>query len=65
MAESQWPAARVRQTFFDYFAARGHTIGKFPRHHVPAVQFDLDAIVNCIAGPIMLCDAIFSINSPR
>jgi hypothetical protein len=29
MAESElkWPAAKVRQTFFDYFAKRGHTIG--------------------------------------
>lgn len=34
----QWPAKRVRQTFFDYFEERGHTIGmccrsaKQPRH---------------------------------
>lgn len=29
MTEStEWPAARVRKTFFDHFAERGHTIGE-------------------------------------
>jgi alanyl-tRNA synthetase len=30
---SEWPAARVRKTFFDFFAERGHTVGesKMPR----------------------------------
>lgn len=53
MAESlEWPAARVRQTFFDYFAARGHTIGKFPDANMPqqpsgpASHFGCDATVN-------------------
>lgn len=27
MAELQWPAARVRKTFLEYFEQRGHTIG--------------------------------------
>jgi hypothetical protein len=27
MAETQWPAQRVRQTFFEYFEKRGHTLG--------------------------------------
>ena len=25
---SEWPAARVRKTFFDFFAERGHTVGE-------------------------------------
>jgi hypothetical protein len=31
MAESthQWPAARVRQTFLDYFAEKDHTVGEW------------------------------------
>lgn len=27
MYEGKWTALTVRQTFFDYFAERGHTIG--------------------------------------
>jgi hypothetical protein len=27
MAETQWPAHRVRQTFFEYFEEKGHTLG--------------------------------------
>lgn len=27
MAEIKWPAAKVRQTFLEYFEQRGHTIG--------------------------------------
>jgi alanyl-tRNA synthetase len=29
MADTQWPAARVRKTFFDYFAEREHTVGEY------------------------------------
>lgn len=28
MEEKKWTGLKVRQTFFDFFAARGHTIGK-------------------------------------
>ena len=27
--EHDWPAVRVRQTFFDYFEQNGHSIGKY------------------------------------
>jgi alanyl-tRNA synthetase len=43
MAESQkWPAARVRQTFLDYFAEKGHTIvpsGSVVPHNDPTLLF--------------------------
>lgn len=29
MSEVQWPAQKVRKTFFEYFEQRGHAIGKF------------------------------------
>lgn len=36
MAESpQWPASRVRQTYIDFFAERGHTVGEFNRPPLP------------------------------
>jgi hypothetical protein len=28
MAEPKWTGLKVRQTFFEYFEKRGHTIGK-------------------------------------
>lgn len=27
--ETSWPAAKVRQTFLEYFEKRGHTIGAY------------------------------------
>lgn len=27
--ETNWPAAKVRQTFLDYFEKRGHTVGEY------------------------------------
>jgi len=35
MAEVEWTGLKVRQTFFDFFAERGHTIGW--SHHFPCV----------------------------
>lgn len=37
MYEGKWTALTVRQTFFDYFAQRGHTIGTPSRHNCPIV----------------------------
>lgn len=28
MTDTQWPAHKVRKTFFDFFEERRHTIGK-------------------------------------
>lgn len=33
--ETKWSAANVRQTFFDFFEKRGHTIGEFQRPLAP------------------------------
>jgi hypothetical protein len=36
--QPQWGAARVRQTFLDYFANKGHTFGTFDFHSMPTVE---------------------------
>lgn len=35
MADIKWTGARVRKTFLDYFAERGHSIGKPPATNTP------------------------------
>jgi alanyl-tRNA synthetase len=42
MAETQWPAHRVRQTFFEYFEEKGHTLvpsGSVVPHNDPTLLF--------------------------
>ncbi|KJZ77450.1 Alanine--tRNA ligase [Hirsutella minnesotensis 3608] len=42
MADLEWPAARVRKTFFDFFEQRGHTIvpsGSVVPHNDPTLLF--------------------------
>lgn len=50
MAELEWPAARVRKTFLEYFEQRGHTIGmktaSTVRAHHPATR---DGLVDAFA----------------
>jgi len=42
-----WTGPRVRQTFLDYFAERGHTVGMLPRH--PSF------VPNSQVRPLQLC----------
>jgi hypothetical protein len=34
-----WTGPKVRQTFLDYFAERGHTVGELPRHAPRALRW--------------------------
>jgi hypothetical protein len=46
MAEVKWTGPRVRKTFLDYFAERGHTIGRAPSPSTP----------RCV--PLFACTAV-------
>lgn len=52
MYEGKWTALTVRKTFLDYFAERGHTIGK--------THQESQHLCESVSGPIGLTVPLYS-----
>lgn len=40
-SQEQWPAAKVRETFLEYFRKNGHTFGMLPSLYTSTIAADM------------------------